>query len=340
MGSRTPSRLSPLDCTFFHHAQHCDAPNSTARLKAFAAVTDGAWFRFLSAQPGIDEVNFWQPGGGRGFRALAYGEPLLFKLKSPHNAIAGGGFFAHFARLPVSVAWDMFGSKNGAATFAEMRTRIESLRGGAPTKEDYPIGCITLVEPFFLRQDRWIPTPESFHPATQVGKLYDLETVEGRDLWLRVNGERALAQHRGAERPVEILGPMFGEAQRMRIRLGQGAFRVIVTDAYERRCAISGEKALPVLQAAHIKPVADGGQHRLDNGLLLRSDVHTLYDRGYITVTPDHRVLVASKKLKEDFDNGEPYVPFHGSKILVPAREVERPAPDLLEWHANTVFRG
>jgi hypothetical protein len=80
----------------------------------------------------------------------------------------------------------------------------------------------------------------------------------------------------------------------VRQRLGQGAFRVLVTDAYERRCAVTGEKALPVLQAAHIRPVTKEGTHQLDNGLLLRSDIHALFDQGYVTVTPDHRFWWAS----------------------------------------------
>lgn len=84
-----------------------------------------------------------------------------------------------------------------------------------------------------------------------------------------------------------------------------------------RRCAISNERALPVLQAAHIRTVSVGGQHRIDNGLLLRSDIHTLFDRGYISVTPQHRILV-SKKLKEEFDNGEPYYPLAGQEIWLP----------------------
>jgi len=51
--------------------------------------------------------------------------------------------------------------------------------------------------------------------------------------------------------------------------------------------------------------VAEGGQHRLDKGLLLRTDVHRLYDKGYVTVNLDGRFLV-SRRLKTDFDNGEP----------------------------------
>lgn len=46
-----------------------------------------------------------------------------------------------------------------------------------------------------------------------------------------------------------------------------------------------GEKIPPVLQAAHIRPVTEGGRHRVDNGLLLRSDVHTLFDKGSLTTT-------------------------------------------------------
>jgi putative restriction endonuclease len=90
----------------------------------------------------------------------------------------------------------------------------------------------------------------------------------------------------------------------VRQRLGQGTFRLLITDIYQKRCSVTGEKVLPVLQAAHIQPVSEGGTHRVDNGLLLRSDVHTLFDRGYVTVAPDFRVMVSSR-LKKDFDNGE-----------------------------------
>ena len=75
-------------------------------MKAFADVND--WFAFLSQQPGIDEVNFWQPGGTGQFRVLAPGEPFFFKLRSPLNYIAGGGFFAHSTILPISLALEAF----------------------------------------------------------------------------------------------------------------------------------------------------------------------------------------------------------------------------------------
>jgi len=81
----------------------------------------------LSGLPRIDEVNFWQPSGRKRFQGLNSGEPFLFKLHRPYDYIAGGGFFAHSTVLPVSLAWETFGEKNGAGSFLEMRRLIPRL---------------------------------------------------------------------------------------------------------------------------------------------------------------------------------------------------------------------
>lgn len=102
-------------------------------------------------------------------------------------------------------------------------------------------------------------------------------------------------------------GARYGEPYLVQPRLGQGAFRVLVTDSYRRRCAITGEKTLPALEAAHIRPYSYGGSHEASNGLLLRRDLHSLFDAGYVTVTPRHRFVV-SRRIK-DSDNGPPLRP-------------------------------
>jgi len=301
-------------------------------VKTFVAVTDNDWFDFLSRQEGLTEVNFWQPGGGRQFRALAPGQPLLFKLHAPQNAIAGGGFFATFSILPMSLAWQTFGIQNGTPSRDVMHERIEYYRDVPHDPQaDYSIGCIVLEDPFFLNERDWIPAPEDFSPNTVVGKTYDLTTPTGAALWERVAGARALTYHQGAE------PAMYGEPTLFRPRLGQGAFRVVVTDAYERHCAVTGERTLPVLEAAHIRPVARGGGHRLDNGLLLRSDVHTLFDSGYVTVTPDYRFCV-SLRLRADWQNGQVYYALDRQPIHVPRDSAAQPSHTELEWHADTVF--
>ena len=98
-------------------------------LNAYAAVTDKNWFdqlRSLSRREQVDEVNFWtpKPWGGH-FRVLTRGQPLLFKLKSPHNVIAGGGFFEHYTELPVGPGR---GRRSGRRTVLRALTRF----GGAP----------------------------------------------------------------------------------------------------------------------------------------------------------------------------------------------------------------
>ena len=71
----------------------------------FLGVTDTDWFRYLrDLRPPAEDINFWQPRGGRGFRALQVGEPFLFKLKAPYNAIGGVGFYAWHTHLPITIA--------------------------------------------------------------------------------------------------------------------------------------------------------------------------------------------------------------------------------------------
>jgi putative restriction endonuclease len=119
--------------------------------------------------------------------------------------------------------------------------------------------------------------------------------------------------------------------------MGQGIFRAAVTDAYGRACAISQEHSLPALEAAHIRPYADGGEHAISNGLLLRSDIHRLFDKGYVTVTPDYRFRV-SDRLRADFSNGRSYYPLNGQLMRLPAARTDHPDRDALAFHESTVF--
>ena len=305
-------------------------------MKLYVGVTDNDWYRFLRQLPHVDEVNFWQPGGNQLYRALQPGELFLFKLHSPENFIAGGGFFMHSSLLPVSLAWEAFGEKNGAASFAEMRSKILQYRGSTTDpREDFEIGCILLQQPFFLPQREWISVPSDFHRNIVQGKTYDVDSATGKDLWgavqPRLRSQPVLRDQVGE-------GEVMWSAALVRQRLGQGSFRVLITDTYERQCAVSGEKALPALEAAHIQPVTQEGQHRIDNGLLLRSDIHRLFDSGYVTITPDYKFR-ASRKLKDDFHNGEEYLRLQGSNIWLPRDSDCRPKREFLEWHSDTIFK-
>jgi putative restriction endonuclease len=309
---------------------------------AFVGLTDWDWFERLGREEPLDEVNFWQPSSGGGFAALQPGEPLLFKLHKPRDLIAGCGFFAQYSRLPMDLAWEAFGVKNGVASLEEMHFRIQRYRRVSPAgPEAYEIGCVVLEQPVFLEESDWIEAPE-WKPNIQRGRTYRLDQEPGLTMWQAM--EMRILSRKGDEAGIrdavrERISPRYGAPVFSFPRLGQGSFQVAVVDAYRRRCAITGEKVLPVLEAAHIKPYAEGGEHRVDNGLLLRSDIHTLFDWGYLTVTPRLEVVV-STRLQTEFHNGAEYVAMAGRHLNPPAVPDQRPNPEFLDWHNDHRFVG
>lgn len=311
---------------------------SMTGLKGYVGITDDEWFEFLSRQVEIDEVNFWQPGGRTVFRALEPGEPFFFKLHAPNHFIAGGGFFAHSTIMPLNIAWGAFGLKNGAGSLPEMRALIERRRSSGSMNDN--IGCILLQQPFFFERRDWIPLPPDLGLHTQKGKTYNLREGHGRKLWeevqLRImsSGDIGVDSIKASQPAQRYGAPVYSLP-----RLGQGSFRLIVTDAYERKCAVTQERVLPALEAVHIKPYSTGGEHRVDNGMLLRSDIHKLFDAGYVTVTPEYRFEV-SKRVREEFDNGKTYYDMRGRVINLPRRNNFKPGREFLSWHNENVFAG
>lgn len=311
-------------------------------MKIFVGVTDNEWYDHLSHLSQVDEVNFWQPSADFPFKALMQGELFLFKLHSPRDYIAGGGIFASATILPISIAWETFGEKNGARSYEEMRRRIVKYRRTPDSGwEDFKIGCILLTQPFFLNEHERFRPPE-WSASIVRGKGYDLNTETGQFLWKRI--EHVMVKRRelylnGKGRSVVETRERYGREFLIKPRLGQGAFKVLVTDAYDRSCAITRERALPVLEAAHIRPYSAHGPHEVRNGVLLRSDMHKLFDRGYLTITPALHVEV-SRRIREEFDNGEYYFMFHGHQIHLPRRSVDQPSAEFLTWHNENVYRG
>jgi putative restriction endonuclease len=77
----------------------------------------------------------------------------------------------------------------------------------------------------------------------------------------------------------------------------------------------------------------------VNNGLLLRADLHRLFEQGYVSITPDNRLEV-SERLRADYNNGKTYYPLRGTSVTMPKIERERPNLELLRWHHETVFLG
>lgn len=309
--------------------------------QGYVGLTDPDWYEYLSTHPHVDEVNFWQPHGNRNFRALRQGEPFFFKLRAPLRQIAGFGFFERFESLPAWLAWECFGEMNGAPDFESMVDRIARLRAdGSSLTGDFVIGCIMIAAPVFFSRDEWVAPPSDWsRTGIQQGKTYRLNVGEGHRVF-RECLERANAGDRywNVDRVAED-APRYGQPMFVSPRLGQGLFSLAVRDAYRGACAVTREHSAPVLEAAHIVPYGRGGEHCIDNGLLFRSDLHRLYDRGYVTVTPDYKFRVSSS-LREDFNNGHSYYSFDSTTIALPEELSSQPRRERLEWHLQEVYRG
>jgi len=311
-------------------------------VKLYVGITDYDWFKLHSSKESVDEVNFWRPSSGTNFKVLHWGEPFLFKLHAPRNYIVGGGFFTKFIPLPVSLAWDTFGEGNGARSLEEVRLRIAKYRRGIIAPDDDPIiGCILLEEPFFFEEQDWIPSPPDFAGPIVSGKSYGMESGTGQMLWREVSIRLTAAKVKsGGPATVAATQSRFGQPTTVLPRLGQGSFRVLIADAYQRRCAMTGERTFPVLEAAHIYRYSLGGGHDLSNGLLLRSDLHKLFDRGYITVDPSEKKILVSKRIREEFENGRDYYALHGRKLAQPANILAVPSVEHLSYHMESIFKG
>lgn len=304
----------------------------------YVGNTDNDWFDFLTSLSGVDEVNFWKPSIGN-FKAIGEGERFAFRLKSPRNKIGGFGTFVKSSSLPIQMAWEAFGTKNGVPSLSALVAAIAHYRTNEVVTPSTFIVCRVLVEPVFLPPELWFDLPASWSGSIMQGKTYSADSEEGASLW------RNLQSGATATNPMATPGfpdqeqARYGEPVLVTPRLGQGAFRVAITELYRRQCALTGGKVLPALDAAHIRPYAEGGTHTKSNGILLRKDIHSVFDAGYATIDTDYR-LVVSEKVKGIFNNGEEYRRLHGALLRLPDNPAERPDRSLLRWHNDCRYLG
>jgi putative restriction endonuclease len=310
----------------------------------FVSNTDFNWYTYLHNQPAIDEVNFWKPHGGTGFSYLREGELFFFKLKKKYKGkIVGFGQFLMFQRMSVVDAWETFGVSNGVGSSQEMIQRIAHYVNGNPISWNHEIGCIIITNPVFFPKEYWVDAPEDWKDQIVTGKGYSMFEEVGKRIYFDCIQTAEMLKVPLFD---DLFGtPMtanaaarYGEPVLTQPRLGQGGFRLKITSLYGK-CAVSGEHSTPVLEAAHIRPYSQQGSHSVSNGILLRSDIHKLYDRGYVTVDPDYTFRVSSR-LKDDFKNGKTYYELENRKIWLPGDPVNWPSRENLDYHNSQLFLG
>jgi len=295
-------------------------------------IDDDVFVQLSRLKP--DEVNFWQAGPTPP-RRMDPGTLFLFKLHAPNNYIVGGGYFVRFSALPCFLAWQAFGNKNGVNSLQDL---VQAMTHDRHSRQNSgsEIGCNIINEPFFFPEEDWVPIPENWNPNIR-GLTYDTTEQYGEQLWESVQTKivrNASVKIADADNDTE----RYGNEYLNQARLGQGAFQILVTDAYHRRCAVTNEKTLPALEAAHIRPSGNKGPHRTNNGLLLRADIHRLFNNGYVTLDPNLHFLV-SERVREQFENGREYYRFHGVELQnLPDSINDQPSREFIKWHNEKCF--
>lgn len=297
------------------------------------AVTDSEWFDYFRLRPNLTEMNFWRPGVQN--TQVTPGTFWVFLLKP--NTIAGCAIVEVAYPLPLWLAWEAFGPTNGGDYREEFYDRIAHHRHGNSTTPDTVIGCVGLTSPVFFDDPfGFAPYQSTWTNRSQPTKKYNATTPEGRALWVEI--QKRVVHSAAISFAPQGMGAGSQVPRVVQVRLGQGGFRTRVIDTYERRCAITGERSLPALEAAHIKPFSLVQQHEVSNGLLLRADIHKLFDGGYVSVTPDLKFKV-SDELRDRYSNGRIYYELDNSALRMPQSQSDRPNPEYLDWHFSSVFR-
>lgn len=295
----------------------------------------------------MDEVNFWSPKSSQPLKRMRPGEPVFFRLKKPHYAIAGYGFFSHFSVLAVRTAWELFEWKNGDPDEISFRQRLGRYRGTDlldPRSPEEPLGSTLLRDARFWPREQWIPWGQAMGWAPNIvqGKSEN-DAARAALLLSRVSEDALLLQTQAEWTPsFELVDDDVRRFSRGAsvVREGQGAFRARLLDAYGRRCAITGERTEPVLDAAHIQPYRGPPSNHIQNGLLLAKEFHTLFDAGYVSVSEDYRVLV-SPEIRSRWSNGRRYYEYADRELaVVPAGAAMQPSPSALAWHRRHTYRG
>ena len=116
--------------------------------------------------------------------------------------------------------------------------------------------------------------------------------------------------------------------RQIRDRRGQGPFRSKLLRAYQTCCAVTGCDAESALEAAHIIPHAESGSQDVTSGLLLRADIHTLFDLHLIRIEPESHEVILAEELK-----GTSYADLAGKKIRLPKNTNEWPNKEALQAH-------
>lgn len=290
------------------------------------STTDQIWFDFLKGSGLNSNVNFWTPTPWNPKKFHA-GDRLYFMLKKPIRQIGGFGEFVQYKKLTASQAWNTFGFRNGRHSRQEFIDSIQEYidknsaeLGGQPINiNTYEIGCIVLDNCEFWDDNLFMdPANHNIDFATQVVKL---KYFNQDDPFNQAQNER--------DNFNLVNEPRNDRQGKTNIREGQSEFKGKILRAYNNCCCITSETIPELLEASHIQEYRNRNSNHVQNGLLLRVDLHRLYDNRLILIDRNFVIHVS------DLVTSQLYREYHGKKITLPNAINDRPSGDALELRRN-----
>lgn len=290
--------------------------------------TDKDWFKFLRKEGLNSEINFWTPTPWNISR-LSSGDRLYFILKSPIRKIGGYGEFVEYKNMSVGEAWNKFGLRNGCDSKEELIDRLSKYKTLHSSDErnvvDSEIGCIVLTNSLFYDDD-------NFLDLRNYSIDFSINIVKIKYFW----GEDPLTVDTSlVSNEFKLIPSSVQKEKKTRLvteRKGQGGFKGIISEAYSNKCCITNETIPELLEAAHIQPYINEKSNHVKNGLLLRIDLHKLYDNGLIYIDKLFKVHVSP------LVKGEYYQNLNGATIRLPKDKSKYPSIAALEVR-KTEFR-
>jgi putative restriction endonuclease len=284
------------------------------------APTDENWFAFLKNSQFNSFINFWTPTTWN-VKNLKSGDKWYFLLKSPIRKIGGYGEFVEYKNMTPQAAWKEYGLRNGCNSKLDLTVKIQKYIDRNSKKhskkniniDNYEIGCIVLKNCVFWDSDSYIdPTNFNISIAKQVVtrkyfKQYDPFTIKDIDDFFLLDEPR--------------------EVYKLEVnqRKGQGIFKGLILKAYNNKCCISDETCPELLEAAHIQHYLNQQSNHIQNGILLRVDLHRLFDNNLLYI--DNGYIVRISPLV----NTPHYKKYNGRKISLPNNMDDHPSLTALE---------
>lgn len=262
------------------------------------------------------------------------GSLVLFLVeKDGEQIICGGGFFLKHLNLDITSCWNEYGVLSGYMTLNDFLKRAKEFKADM----NDPLSCYIADGSFIFIRKNMVHVPDMFRINFEDRSRITIPSDEPFGMFIK---KVCLERRKAQIDPSSCTWPGIYYVASVHKSAEQASqYRTKLLSVYGFKCAVTGCTLMPALSVAHIKTIYDDRYLNLNNGVILRSDIHHLFSKGYLTFFYDDDGLVRVKISKNMKLNLDPeYSELDGKKITLPENKDYWPDKDYLKWHNHIRF--